>query len=131
MALFAGFTITILTDQQSLQGLCSQLIQTLEQHYWLTKLLGYDFIIKYRPEPSNAVVDALSRLSLPSCSSLSMPYFQIIDQLKEENSTDSELVALHDKLRDNPSSLPEYSIRDGLLYKGTRLVLWSTSPLRS
>ena len=88
-----GSQFTILTDQQSLQGLYTQLIQTPEQHYWLTKLLGYDFIMKYRPGPSNVIANAPSQLSLPSISSLSMPYIQIIDQLKEENAIDSKLVA--------------------------------------
>jgi len=32
-----------------------------EQHYYLTKLLGYDYTIKYKLGQSNMAADALSR----------------------------------------------------------------------
>ena len=40
----------------------SQVIQTPNQQYYLTKLLGYEFDIVYRPGNTNYVVDSLSRL---------------------------------------------------------------------
>lgn len=40
---------TIFTDQQSLRNLTNQTIQTPEQQKWLSKLVGYDFQIIYRP----------------------------------------------------------------------------------
>lgn len=51
----------IYTDQQSLQNLMQQVIQTLEQQYYLTKLLGYNYDILYKPGKSNATADAMSR----------------------------------------------------------------------
>ena len=56
-----GRHFIIKTDHQSLKGLIEQTIQTPEQQKWLTKLLGYDFTITYRPGRDNKVADALSR----------------------------------------------------------------------
>lgn len=39
----------------------NQVIQTADQHYYLPKLLGYDYIISYKPSKNNKVADALFR----------------------------------------------------------------------
>ncbi|KAK4385847.1 Transposon Tf2-11 polyprotein [Sesamum angolense] len=58
-----GRCFHIYTDQKSPQGLLKQTIQTLAQHKWLTKLLGFDYDIFYTQGKNNLVVDALSRHS--------------------------------------------------------------------
>lgn len=40
----------------------TQAVQTLDHHYYLTKLLGYGYNIVYRSDKENMVADALSRL---------------------------------------------------------------------
>lgn len=55
-----GRPFTILTDHKSLRELLSQVIQTPEQHYYLSKLLGFDYTIQYKAGATNIVVDALS-----------------------------------------------------------------------
>lgn len=57
-----GNRFTIITDQQSLKSITSQVIQTPDQQKWLGKLIGYDFDIVYRPGRINTVADALSRI---------------------------------------------------------------------
>ena len=51
----------------------------MEQHKWVTKLLGYDYEIVYKKWVENFVVNALSRIlehsvvfaiSIPACSTL-------------------------------------------------------------
>lgn len=56
-----GHKFIIRTEQESLKHLCQQTIQTLEQQRWLPKLLGYDFLIAYKPGKDNIATDALSR----------------------------------------------------------------------
>ena len=65
----------------------TQPIQTLEQHIYLAKLLGYDYTIQYTVEHSNVVVDALSRIHEPSSEAfwiLTVLHFQFLDDHKRE-----------------------------------------------
>ena len=56
-----GNKFVIKTDHKSLKELMTQVIQTPEQQYYLTKLLGYEFDIFYKARKQNATADALSR----------------------------------------------------------------------
>lgn len=49
------------TDHQSLKYLLRQRVRTLAQQRWITKLLRYAFIVKYKERRENVVVDALSK----------------------------------------------------------------------
>ena len=51
----------IKTDHQSLKHQLEQRIGTPMQQKWVTKLLGYSFIIKYKKGRDNVVADVLSR----------------------------------------------------------------------
>ena len=57
-----GMEFIIKTDHRSLKHLMSQVIQTPEQHQYLSKLLGFNYIIVYKLEKENVVADALSRV---------------------------------------------------------------------
>ena len=61
-----GWKFTIYTDQKIIKHLLSQPIQTPDQQKWVTKLIGFDYDIMYKPGTANRVADALSRISLPS-----------------------------------------------------------------
>ena len=56
-----GTHFKIITDQQSLKGLFTNVCNTPEQQKWATKLLGYSFEIIYRPGRHNQAADFLSR----------------------------------------------------------------------
>lgn len=55
-----GTLLKIQTDLHSLKYLLEQKIGTPLQHKWITKLLGYEFIVKYKQGKENKVVDTLS-----------------------------------------------------------------------
>jgi len=56
-----GQSFVVRIDQQSLKFLLEQKVGTHFQQKWLTKLLGYDFIVEYKKGVYNWVADALSR----------------------------------------------------------------------
>jgi len=58
-----GRKFIVKTEQQSLKHLMTQRLTTPFQHYWLSKLMGYDFEISYRRGKENVVANALSRTS--------------------------------------------------------------------
>lgn len=68
----------------------SQIIQTLEQQFYLAKLLGFDYDIQYKTRVSNIVADSLSRIDMSSPSTyfiLFVPNFTLMSQLKQSIST--------------------------------------------
>lgn len=75
----------------------AQVIQTSEQQFYLSRLMGYDYTIKYRTGKTNTIADALSRVPDDSQSSLfivSVPHFNFLEQFKTDLTTHPEFVAL-------------------------------------
>jgi hypothetical protein len=56
-----GKSFVIKTDQQSLKHLLEQRVGTPMQQKWITKLLGYPFVVEYKKGKENLVADALSK----------------------------------------------------------------------
>jgi hypothetical protein len=56
-----GRPFVVKTDQQSLKFLLEQKVGTPFQQKWITKLLGYDFVVEYKKGVENRVADALSK----------------------------------------------------------------------
>ncbi|GAU44853.1 hypothetical protein TSUD_112270 [Trifolium subterraneum] len=119
-----GNYFIIQTDHKSLKELLTQVIQTPEQQHYLAKLLGYNYEIQYKPGNTNIVADALSRAIIDdsqTCYALSVPHVTFLDDLKRELASDSEFVSIYDKLRRDPSSVPGYKLKDGLLLYHDRI----------
>ena len=56
-----GKKFQVRTNQHSLKHLLQHPITTPDQQNWVTKLLGYDFEIFYKPGKTNCAADVLSR----------------------------------------------------------------------
>src|SRR5262249_18468492 len=107
----------------------TQVIQTPEQHKYLTKLLGYDYSIEYKAGKENVVADALSRQHEFSYLAFSMPHFTFVDKLKQEYTTLPAFVQLIAELV--AGSPLKWNLRwfNDLLFKDHQLFLVSTSSL--
>lgn len=55
----APFTIKI--DQKNIKHILEQRLNTLFQHAWVSKLIGFEFDILYKEGNNNKAADALSR----------------------------------------------------------------------
>ena len=103
-----GRPFIIKTDQQSLKYLLEQRIATPAQQKWLTKLLGYLFVVEYKKGIENKVANALSRRVDPAaivqsgtssdCSSslclISFPCPSWINELKASYHSDPTMLSL-------------------------------------
>jgi hypothetical protein len=80
-------------DHYSLKYLLEQRLATIPQHQWVSKLMGFDFAVKYKPGTSNTVANALSRCSeSDELAALSAPSFTVFDTIRVEL---DETAALH------------------------------------
>lgn len=112
-----GQKFTVLTDQRALQNLLEQREIQPEYQKWLTKLLGYDFEIKYHPSLLNKIVDALSRVTPTSeLMSLSVPSLIDIETVKSDVEQDVELQKIRQELQEDPLRHPKYSLDHGILH---------------
>jgi len=130
-----GRPFVVKTDQQSLKFLLEQKVGTPFQQKWITKLLGYDFVVEYKKGVENRVVDALSKkegweegLSL---SLLSIPTASWVEDLKQQYTEDEGLKQLMEKWLNNDLDTCRYSLRDGLLLYKHKILLGGSPVLKS
>lgn len=122
-----GHKYFIITDQKSICELMSQTIQTPEEQYWLSKLIGFHFEIRYRPGRDNKFVDALSRVH---CYDISLPQFNFMDEVCLANQSDIELMDLRIKVQGQNDTYRKFSIKGDFLYFNYRFVIPSTGSLK-
>ena len=119
-------------DQQTLHFIAEQREIGVEYQKWVSKLMGYDFEIKFKSRATNQAVDALSHnpsfSMMEICALLShsvVPW----DQLQAQVDGNPFLCSLKQQVLEGSVAFPSYSIQqDRLLYKG-RIVLPPSSPL--
>lgn len=87
-----GNKFVIKSDQQALNQLGTEVIQTPEQQKWLPKLLGFDFTIEYKPGPENQATDALSRYF--PLAYYSSSHCSLLDQIRVQQLLDPQLASI-------------------------------------
>jgi hypothetical protein len=115
--------------------LLEQKIGTPFQQKWLTKLLGYDFVVEYKKGVENRVADALSRRESweqdVSLFLLSSPSVTWVQELKNCYSSDTDLKPLWEKWSLHELDTRKYSVIGGLLLYKNRIVLGQSPELKT
>lgn len=101
-----------------------------EYQRWITKLLGYNFEIRYKPGLENKATNALSRLPPPlQLTHISASTVIDIDVIKAEVEVDPQWTAIFRELKSDPDSVPRYTLQHGILRYKNWLVVSKTSSL--
>ena len=112
-----GRHFEVYTDQKSLKFLLDQRLLEEDQHKWVSKLLGYDFEVKYKPGKQNGAADALSRKMY--FAAISSVQFFDWEGIEDELLAYDKMKRLLQDLVDKPDSHLGFELRQGsLLYKG-------------
>jgi hypothetical protein len=128
-----GRRYVVCTNHRNLRFILDQRLTTIPQHQWVSKLLGFDFVVEYKPGTLNVVADALSRRDemTEELLALSAPQFLLFDDIWQEINGDTALSQLQDTIRGGAKS-EQWSVVDGLiLFKGHVYVAASSSSRRA
>lgn len=119
-----GRHFVVRTDQQSLRYITQQREIGAEFQKWMSKLMGYDFEVQYKPGSSNKVADALSRKTVGEIVLGVMVAGLAVDwkKLEEEVATDSFLTQIKNELQ-HGREVPHFSLVEcKLLFKGRYVI---------
>jgi hypothetical protein len=116
-----GSRFTIVTDNWATKYIQTKPHLNRLQAKWMEILQEFDCDIVHRPGSTNIVADALSRRPDFSLTALSWVKVEdgLISQIKEAAKADPEYMKMHAAVLVGQRS--DFSIRDDLLYLGTRL----------
>jgi hypothetical protein len=125
-----GHPFVVKTDHQPLKYILDQRLATIPQHHWVSKLLGFDFTVEYKPGRTNVVADALSRrdmleVEFQSISSLS---FDFLEEFKFAAAKDEELHHLRQQIEAGHRTEP-WQLVDGFVLYQQRLFVPKSSRL--
>jgi hypothetical protein len=129
---FAGSSLIIRTDQQSLKFIQEQKLTEGIQHKLLIKLLGYDYRIEYKKGRENKAADALSRapnqVSLHVISSAVPKWINEVTDSYENDEHCTDLIA---KLTIDSESVPNFTLKSGILRFNKKIVVGNNTELRT
>lgn len=116
----------VLIDQKNLKFLTEQRVMGEEQQKWISKLMGYDLDIKYKPRKENGAADALSRQM--QYATITTVHCEIWEGLEEEIQEDEKMRRIVQDLLGDSTSHIGYQLKKGRLYKEDGIVVPKKSP---
>ncbi|CAA0836889.1 Uncharacterized mitochondrial protein AtMg00860, partial [Striga hermonthica] len=126
-----GRHFRIVTDQQPLKHLLEQRIVTPEQQKFVSKLMGFNFEIVYRPGRKNTVADALSRREdVAELDAVTGPTWADWAELRKAQDEDAHFWNVIEKLNVGHDEDENHDMHDGLLLHHGRVVVPDTGSLR-
>ncbi|KAF7825235.1 TMV resistance protein N [Senna tora] len=117
-----GHRFTIQTDQKVLKYLLEQRIIDPDQQKWVSKLMGYNFEIQYKPGVENKAADTLSRRG----ETLELKAFSVwrcdeFDEWENEVQNDEQLTKIKRQLISEEKPPVGYALQNGFLVYHGRL----------
>jgi hypothetical protein len=125
-----GREFVVKTDHYSLKYLLDQRLATIPQHQWVSKLIGFDFRVEYKPGSSNTVADALSRHNAgedAQLAAVSAPLFTVFDDLRVETEEVESLRQLKEEVAAGRKG-EAWKIVDGLVTVRGKAYVAADSP---
>jgi hypothetical protein len=113
------------TNHFSLKFLLDQCLSTILQHQWVSKLLGFNFHVEYKPGATNFIVDVLSRHDTEAfvlACMLSTPSFQLFNELCAKLSSDPTMVVLRQEIQEGAHTW-KWAVIDDLVTMGGRIFI--------
>ncbi|KAL5723866.1 hypothetical protein ACHQM5_007208 [Ranunculus cassubicifolius] len=127
-----GNFFIIFTDQQSIKYFMEQRLTTLLQQRWLSKLLGFNYEIRYKKGSDNRVADALSRMEdeHSTCCAITSLQPQWHSEVTNSYTQDSVVTSLISQILLTPDKFPLYSYSAGILRFQNRIYVGNDPTLR-
>ncbi|KZV21694.1 hypothetical protein F511_02852 [Dorcoceras hygrometricum] len=119
-----GRKFVVMTDHRALTSLLKQRIVTPDQQHWMSKLMGYEFEVKYKSGIQNGAADALSRQEGElELNGVSIPEWLEIANLKQAVSQDPHLGGIIQKLSHGEQKQGLYTLVNGVLLRKGKIVV--------
>lgn len=116
-----GRHFIVIYDQQSLRFLSKQRDINPDYQKWVTKLLGFDFEIQFKPGASNRVADALSRKNVGEVVLNALVATAVVswEKLENELQGDSDIQHIKREIETGTHQHKHFSlVNNRLMYKG-------------